>query len=115
MKQVPMSAEEIAKAGEMLDAGASYCAVGKALGRHECTIAKYFPNRGWKQGNPGLSTETLSRIEGMLDDGASYNEIARTLGITVGTIAKHFPGRGWPLSRGAERRKLNELLKGVKL
>lgn len=115
MKATPMSKAELERAEQMLNDGASYCAIGRALGRTDGTIAKYFPGRGWRPGNPGMRPDELKRAEQMLDDGASYHDVAKTLGRHPTTISARFPGRGWPTSRGHEMRKFNAGVKAARL
>ena len=56
--QIPMSEDEISRAKQMLDDGASYAEVARTLGRYVTTFYKKFPGQGWS-----------------LEDTAAYNAL----------------------------------------
>jgi IS30 family transposase len=52
----PLTADEITRAAALLDDGCSYYEVGRTLGRHDTTIRKHFPGRGWTRTQCGQLT-----------------------------------------------------------
>jgi len=61
-----MTAEEIARAEQMLDDGASLTEVARTLDRHPVSIWKRFPGRGWTDEQTG-QYNALRHLEARLE------------------------------------------------
>jgi len=59
--------EDVARAGQMLDDGASYAEVQRTLGHTFETIARRFPGRGWTKAQIGEYNSATRRLRKQVD------------------------------------------------
>lgn len=100
--------EAMARAEEMLNAGASYGMTYRETGLAVMTLRKYFPDKGFRPGGSPessalnrnrLTAEQLASAKAMLDEEMSYGKAALAVGCTTHALMHHFPGMGDPRFR----------------
>ena len=58
-----LSAEQLARAEQLLDDGASFAEAARSIGSTTSAVARRFPGRGWSYRECGLFTAMLRQIE----------------------------------------------------
>ena len=107
---IPLRPDELDRARALLEGGATYAAVARALGRSSGAIRGHFPEFGAASGRTGLGyripPEVLEEAEALLATGCSYVEVGRTLGHSPEAFRVRFPGMGWTRAQCGEHRQL---------
>lgn len=58
-----LSAEQLARAEQLLDDGASFAEAARSIGSTTSAVARRFPGRGWSYRECGLFTAMLRKVE----------------------------------------------------
>lgn len=62
----PLTADELARAAQLLDDGASFAEVARSIGRSTHALRNHFPGRGWTHAQVVEFAVTVRRMKGAL-------------------------------------------------
>jgi len=79
----------LARAEEMLKAGATFAEASRATGISDVAIGKRF--KQYRKRKP------IDFAKALLEDGASYAEVERSTGIPIRDLKEKYPGHEWTL------------------